>query len=130
MNVSTLCSLVMGIGWEEVQPAFARVHQHQTWSIPWLEDDSGMIGAELWVNRTLERAYTAKSYGVSGLLGIHWRTVETALTTTALARAAWDARHLGDEMPAPSPAASTDSIYRDYARSAFGQLSQTVRLLS
>lgn len=39
-----------------------------------LEDDPGLTSLELWVNRTLEHNAQALTYGVNGLLNIHWRT--------------------------------------------------------
>ena len=62
----------------------------QRWSIPWLEDDSGLIGAELWAERTMCHGRSGHRYGVSGLMGITWRTLETGLSARALASVAWN----------------------------------------
>ncbi len=30
------------------------VTKHAKWSIPWMEDDPGLLAPQFWVNRTLE----------------------------------------------------------------------------
>ena len=77
--------------------------------IPWLEDDPGLLGAEMWANRTLTHAADARRYGVEGLIGIHWRTFETSLSLKALARVAWE------------PDLTAEQIYTDFAVAAFGK---------
>ena len=56
-----------------------------------LEDDPGLAAIQVWVNRTLTHAAEAKKYGVDGLLGLHWRTVEIAPQVAALHAAHWEA---------------------------------------
>ena len=46
-----------------------------------MEDDPGLLGVELWVNRTIEHARDARLYNISGLIGIHWRTLEVIFVT-------------------------------------------------
>jgi hypothetical protein len=72
------------------------------------EDDPGLLGAEMWANRTIAAAADARKYGVNGLLGIHWRTFETSLTLQALARVAWE------------PGLTVEQLYNDFATKAFG----------
>jgi hypothetical protein len=54
-------------------------------------DDPHLGSTQLWVNRTLEHMTQAKSYGVSGALGITWRMEAVGPTIWALAHRAWDA---------------------------------------
>ena len=101
------------LGWGQVDPGYANITQHAGWAIPWMEvcwpnllgardpcnttpnsfaqDDMGLAGGELWVNRTLWHANDAASYGVKGLLGLLWRTFETSPQLAALAAAGWEA---------------------------------------
>lgn len=71
-----------------MDPAYANITNHKKWAIPWMEDDPGLTGVQLWVNRTLMHANDAQIYGCDGLLGIHWRTHSIAPQVTAMARRA------------------------------------------
>eukprot|EP01062_Namystynia_karyoxenos_P030812 TRINITY_DN22929_c0_g2_i1.p1 TRINITY_DN22929_c0_g2~~TRINITY_DN22929_c0_g2_i1.p1 ORF type:complete len:839 (+),score=222.12 TRINITY_DN22929_c0_g2_i1:61-2577(+) len=84
-----LSSLDGNVGWDAVDPAFGEVRRAGKWVIPWLEDDPGLAGPQLWVNRTLAHAADAARYRASGLLGIHWRTMEISPQLSALAAAGW-----------------------------------------
>eukprot|EP01013_Petalomonas_cantuscygni_P000696 TRINITY_DN10702_c0_g1_i2.p1 TRINITY_DN10702_c0_g1~~TRINITY_DN10702_c0_g1_i2.p1 ORF type:complete len:899 (+),score=166.47 TRINITY_DN10702_c0_g1_i2:100-2796(+) len=107
-DVPSLSAIDPLLGWDGPERAYADIHRHSKWVIPWMEDDPGLIGAELWVNRTLEHARTARTYGIEGLMGIHWRTLEPALTISAMAQAGWDTTVTAWE------------VYRKYTHSAFG----------
>lgn len=106
-DIPVLSSIDTHVGWDPVDPAYASINREK-WVIPWMEDDPGLIGAELWVNRTLSHSADAKKYGVNGLLGIHWRTLETSLTIRALAESAW------------SDSVSVEKLYFDFANATFG----------
>ena len=85
----SLSSISGCLGWCDVDAGFSNVTAHAGISIPWMEDDLGLSGAELWVERTLSQASASASYGASGLLGIMWRTWETSPQIAALAAAGW-----------------------------------------
>ena len=90
----SLSSISGCLGWCLVDPGFANVTAHPGVVIPWMEDDLGLAGAELWVSRTLTQANDAARYGARGLLGIMWRTWETAPQIAALAAAGWQGARL------------------------------------
>ena len=96
------------LGWANVDNGYANVTNHRGWQISWMEDDMGLSGAELWVNRTLWHSNDAASYGVDGILGLLWRTFETSPQITALATAGWTAN------------VSAYDIYYDFCASNFG----------
>jgi hypothetical protein len=97
------------VGWQPVDKGYKEITKHKKWVIPWLEDDPGLLGAEMWANRTIAAAADARKYGINGLLGIHWRTFETSLTLQALARVAWE------------PELTVEQLYEDFASKAFGK---------
>eukprot|EP01065_Artemidia_motanka_P020692 TRINITY_DN24755_c0_g1_i1.p1 TRINITY_DN24755_c0_g1~~TRINITY_DN24755_c0_g1_i1.p1 ORF type:complete len:815 (+),score=208.57 TRINITY_DN24755_c0_g1_i1:61-2505(+) len=103
-----LASLDRNIGWDPVDPAYGDIKKHDAWVIPWLEDDPGLAGPELWVGRTLEHVEDAAGYGAEGVLGIHWRTVEVSPQLTAMSAAAWTAN------------LTAESVYADFCDAAFG----------
>ena len=80
------------VGFDWVEPGFARIQDRPQWAIPWLEDDPAMIIPQLWAGRMRRDAADAHAYGCTGLLGIHWRTKVLAPNIAALAAAAWDQR--------------------------------------
>eukprot|EP00035_Acanthoeca_spectabilis_P001424 m.80027 g.80027 ORF g.80027 m.80027 type:complete len:983 (-) comp10865_c0_seq1:26-2974(-) len=109
---SFIVSAINGrLGWLPPDPAFAQMNGNRSWAIPWMEDDLSLNGAELWVNRTLEHAALANKYGTSGLLGLTWRTWETAPQISALATAAWST---GD------PPLTDLGLYTDFCTANFG----------
>eukprot|EP01043_Picozoa_sp_COSAG02_P056320 COSAG02_NODE_6662_length_3432_cov_2.361236_3_plen_157_part_00 len=77
--------------------------------IPWAEDDPGLAGPELWVERILDHAATGASYGCNGLLAVHWRTSELVPEFAALRAAAWD----------DSPTAEV--VYQSFCAAEFGK---------
>ena len=100
------------LGWCAVDPAYANVTRHAATVIPWMEDDEGLAGAELWVNRTLDHASHAAGYAASGLLGLLWRTWETEPQLAALAAAGWST---------PDGQPLTDAaVYADWCAANFG----------
>jgi hypothetical protein len=79
------------VGAAPADPGYARVKRHEGWIGPWLEDDSMLIAPEIWVNRTVDRAKAAYSYGARGaLMGTHWRTRAIAPNLHALLRIGLD----------------------------------------
>ena len=104
----SLASIDGCLGWCKVDRAFGAVVKHAATVIPWMEDDLGLAGAELWVARTLAHANDAASYNASGLLGILWRTFETAPQTAALASAGWTA------------GLTSQDVYMDFCGANFG----------
>lgn len=79
----TLSSINEYIGNANVEPAYRNitsisqqgkgVESRKAWSIPWLEDDSAMIGTQLWVNRTLAFSAAAAAYGATGLVSLTYK---------------------------------------------------------
>lgn len=72
-----------------VDPAFKKIEGRDKWAIPWMEEDTGLLGPQLWVARIRKDAADALAYGCTGLLGLHWRTREIGPTVSALSRAGW-----------------------------------------
>jgi len=85
----TLSSINEAVGNANVEPEYTNVTHHPKWSIPWLEDDPGMTGLQLWVNRTLVYSKDAMETGATGVLGIHWHTRDISPSITALAKRPW-----------------------------------------
>ena len=100
------------LGWGAVDAGYANVTAHEGWVIPWMEDDMGLAGAQLWVNRTLWHGDDAAAYGAKGLLGLLWRTFETSPQIAALAAAGWGSS-VGANL-------TTASIYTDFCATNFG----------
>ena len=65
----TISSINEGVGNVDCEPEYAKIVRHPKWSIPWMEDDPGLLGLQFWANRTLVYAAQAAEYGVEGLLG-------------------------------------------------------------
>lgn len=96
------------LGWCDVDAGFASVTAHAGTAITWLEDDMGLAGAELWVERTLAQGRASAAYNVSGFMGLLWRTWETMPQMAALTASAWD------------PNATTLGVYADFCAAQFG----------
>jgi len=77
------------VGYEPVDPDFAKIALRPRWAIPWLEDDPALILPQLWVGRMRRDAADAFAYGCTGLIGIHWRTRILGPNISALAQAGW-----------------------------------------
>ena len=121
------------VGNEPVEPGFARVEGRPRWAIPWLEDDPGLTSVQLWAGRMRKDAVDARSYGCTGLVGIHWRTRILGPNVAALAAAAWDQSwNSGGQASAPSKPSQrlpvgqpgrflpVDDFYADWALAHFG----------
>ena len=95
------------VGFEPVEPSFARLKGRPKWAIPWLEDDPAMIIPQLWAGRMRRDAADAVAYGCTGLMGIHWRTRILGPNVSALARAAWEQSgwnpNFGKKIEPPEP---------------------------
>ena len=125
-----LSALSRKIGGEPIDPAFGRVRDHQSWAIPWLEGDgnNGLAAVQLWAGRMRKDAADARTYGCTGLLGLHWRTDILAPNVAALAQAAWDQSEWNTLSTNPAPAPPGDlnrglpvaDLYSDFAQAWFG----------
>ena len=100
------------LGFDPVEPAFARIQGRDKWAIPWLEDDVVLMNPQLWVGRIRKDAAEALAYGCTGLLGIHWRTQIMAPNLAALAQAGWSQTPWNPE-PGKVPADSMGPRYED-----------------
>jgi len=112
------------VGFEPIEPGFARLVGRAKWAIPWLEDDPALISPQLWVGRMRMDAVDALKYGCTGLMGIHWRTRILGPNISALAKAAWEQ---GQWSTAPTEVSGrklrdlpTDDFYADWALTQFG----------
>jgi len=85
VHVSALSEAYSG----PVDPAFRKIKGRGKWAIPWMEEDTGILGPQLWVGRIRKDAADALAYGCNGLMGLHWRTREIEPTVSALSRAGW-----------------------------------------
>jgi hypothetical protein len=88
-----MSSIDMNVGNTEVDPAYANLTHRTTKNkmfIAWSEDDPGLTAPELWLNRTLLHEATAVSYGVGGMMNIHWRTRADSATHAGSHAYAWD----------------------------------------
>jgi hypothetical protein len=124
------------VGNSPVEPGFRNVRGRPKWSIPWLEDDPGLVMPQLWVGRMRRDAADSLAYGCTGLMGIHWRTRILGPNVAALAHAAWDQSGWNSEfgaqpaaLPAKPAAGGADAkprylptldFYEDWARAEFG----------
>ena len=116
-SISALSALDLGVGWDPMQPQYQEIKNHTTWVIPWMEDDPGLIGAELWVNRTIFHVKDARKYGTKGVLGIHWRTLEPSLAMSALSQSLWD------------ETLTVEDFYKSFTNSAFPEVSSPASTL-
>jgi len=95
------------VGFEPVEPSFARLKGRPKWAIPWMEDDPAMIIPQLWAGRMRRDAADALAYGCTGLMGIHWRTRVLGPNVSALARAGWEQKDwnpdFGKKVELPDP---------------------------
>ena len=87
----TLTSIDETLGDSPVESAYSNVTAHNSWIIPWAEDDPHLGTTQLWVNRTLQHMEQAQGYGVDGALAITWRMEAVSPTLWALAQRGWNA---------------------------------------
>lgn len=108
-----ITSLDPNVGWNPVDPGWANVTAagRSKVLIPWAEDDPGLAGPELWVERMLDHAAKGVGYGVNGLLAVHWRTSELVPEFAAMRSAAWD----------PKETATARAVYSDFCQAHFGE---------
>jgi hypothetical protein len=122
------------LGYEPVDPGFAKISGREKWAIPWLEDDPSLTLPQLWVGRMRRDAADALAYGCTGLIGIHWRTRVLSANISSLARAGWEQMawnpRIGESLsPEQALARSTqagrdlspDDYYLDWAENHFGR---------
>jgi len=100
------------LGFDPVEPAFARIQGRDKWAIPWLEDDIVLMNPQLWVGRIRKDAAEALAYGCTGLLGIHCRTRILGPNLAALAEAGWSQTPWNPE-PGKVPADSIGPRWED-----------------
>jgi len=81
------------VGFRPVTPAFARIHAHPTWAIPWMQDHPDLLMPQLYVTRVFQNASQARSYHCSGLIGIFWRPRIIGPNISAMAQEGWVHRH-------------------------------------
>jgi hypothetical protein len=121
-------SISMALGNEPVSPNFGRLQGRQKWAIPWLEDDDGLSSPQLWVGRMRKDAVDARTYGCTGLMGLHWRTRILGPNISALTQAAWEqgawsqpsaGANTSKEEDAPRFLPVAD-FYQDWAGAQFG----------
>ncbi len=103
-----------------VDPAFKIIHNRPKWAIPWLEEDTGILGPQLWVSRARKDAADALGYGCNGLMGLLWRTRPTGPAIAALARAGWSQNDWNPEAdripPGIPPSMRYEGILPPYGR--------------
>ncbi len=115
------------VGFSKVDQSYGQMGDRSKWIIPWLEDDPAMVIPQLWVGRMRMDAHDAKTYGATGLIGIHWRTRAVGPMVAALARAGWTqsgwSRTPGSELEEANsdPDMPAYDFYRDWARHQFGK---------
>jgi len=105
-----------------VEKAFINIQSRQKWAIPWMEDDGGMISAQLWAGRLRKDAFDAYRYGCDGLFGNHWRTRIMGPNVSCMAKAAWEC----DQWKVSAPDSVRDlpvkDFYTDWVKTEFGSL--------
>lgn len=106
-----------------VDPAFKEIEGRDKWAIPWMEEDTGLLGPQLWVARIRKDAADALAYGCTGLLGLHWRTREIGPTILALSRAGWSQTgwnpEAGKDRPGVPPSLKYEGPKPPYGRKEF-----------
>lgn len=120
----------LSVGNAPVSTNFARLTGRPRWAIPWFEDDPALIVPQLWVGRMRQDALDARTYGCTGLMGLHWRTRALGPNIVALAQAAWDQAGWSDYAAEAEAARSprfrpTADFYQDWARAQFGPEAST-----
>jgi len=96
-----------------VDPAFKDINKRPKWAIPWLEEDNGILGPQLWVSRARKDAADALSYGCNGLMGLLWRTRPTGPASAALAKAGWSQKGWNMEADNVPPGVPPSIRYED-----------------
>eukprot|EP01084_Bolivina_argentea_P307952 532357_1 len=115
-----MTSIEMQVGWSEPDPAYGLIKDRETWSIPWMEDDSGLTALQLWVNRTMEHIYLSQEMNVNGLLGLNWRTQEVSPQFSVLASMGWNiTNEYGERNMRLLPKTSLD-FWLDFVNIEFG----------
>ncbi len=107
-------------GYSPVEKAFINIQSRQKWAIPWMEDDGGMISAQLWAGRLRKDAFDAYRYGCDGLFGIHWRTRILGPNVSCLAKAAWECDKWQVTLPDSVRDLSVKDFYTDWVKTEFG----------
>jgi hypothetical protein len=87
---------------------FAR--RRPTWAIPWFESDGSLWHLQLRAASMSRQVQAAHADGLSGVIGIHWRTEEVRPNLEIFAQAAAD--------PAGAPVG--EACYRQYCATRYG----------
>ncbi len=122
------------VGYDPVDPDFAKITGRPLWAIPWLEDDPALIIPQLWAGRMRADAADALAYGCTGLIGIHWRTRVLSPNIASLAAAGWSQKGWNPdagERVSPEKAVQrskdpvrdmpVEDFYLDWCRTLFGE---------
>lgn len=126
-----ISTLDPNVGWDPVDPGWAGVTAADRGKIliPWAEDDPGLAGPELWVERILDHAKTGAGYGCNGLLAVHWRTSELVPEFAALQAAAWGSEDTladnsdsdsGNDSGGAFATATAKDVYSSFCKAEFG----------
>jgi hypothetical protein len=107
-----------GVGYTPVEKGFSAIKTRSKWSIPWMEDDPGLLVTQLWAGRMRKDALDSWKYGCDGLFGIHWRTRIISPNVSALAKAAWECDKY--EQQATGRDLPVEDFYNDWVKSEFG----------
>jgi len=74
---------------------------------------------QLWVNRTMSHIQIAKQYGVSGIMGIHWRTQEVSPQISALSMMGWNTSNEFGEVHAGLSPQTSLQFWQDWIFTEF-----------
>eukprot|EP01051_Picozoa_sp_SAG22_P000047 SAG22_NODE_1_length_62449_cov_158.689270_47_plen_576_part_00 len=97
------------IGTLPLWPAYRNVTRHESWVGPWLEDDSMLVGTQIWASRMVENIKEGYTLGVRGHLGTHWRTKPLSPNINALLASSLSVHR------------SVDSIWAQWCAAEFGE---------
>ena len=96
------------IGTRPLWPAYRNVTRHESWVGPWLEDDSMLVGTQIWASRMAQNIKEGFQLGTRGHLGTHWRTKPLSPNIHALLASSLSVNR------------SVDSIWTQWCRAEFG----------
>ena len=83
-------ALTDSLGWDPVDPEYAKLGSRERWPVSWLEDDGSMWFPQLLVHRWRKDMDLARQYGCQGMVGIHWRTRIIDPNAGFLSRYSWE----------------------------------------
>jgi hypothetical protein len=74
MHLNAMAVQVGLVGSRPLWKEYRNITRHESWVGPWLEDDSMLVGPQIWAGRMVSNIQSAYAMGVRGHLGTHWRT--------------------------------------------------------